>query len=248
MSGSADSDSAKALRALLGELGGADLEALGDGLQDQVRAGLRPILTWMKGQDRKIAELQAALRRQFLRIAELERRLAGTDPLPEDPRARVLEVFPPEQPDRALGIQTAASKTAPKSEVVDCAARLHVCRAACCRIFRVNLTAEEVRHGIVEWNPARPYTIRFNKAGCCHLGTSGSCTVYAERPRVCSTYSCRNDVRIWEDFEAMRLQPSLETRLNKMLAAPAAGAGVAQPRPDMSEMDVGAAEPEAAGD
>ena len=90
----------------------------------------------------------------------------------------------------------------PDTAVVDCTARLPMCRAACCAIDRT-LSAQDVEEGAVRWDLARPYRLRrVDGGGCCHLGADDRrCTVYAQRPLGCRTYSCSGDPRIWKDFE-----------------------------------------------
>jgi putative zinc- or iron-chelating protein len=93
---------------------------------------------------------------------------------------------------------------------VDCENRIHLCKAACCR-FRVGLSSEDIREGILKWDTAQPYTLAKKANGSCvHLddGTCG-CTVYAERPIPCRGYSCKDDKRIWLDFERRIPQPLL---------------------------------------
>jgi Fe-S-cluster containining protein len=90
----------------------------------------------------------------------------------------------------------------PETAVVDCTTRLPLCRAACCAIDRA-LSAQDVEEGAVRWDLARPYRLRrADGGGCCHLGADDRrCTVYAQRPLGCRTYSCSADPRIWKDFE-----------------------------------------------
>ena len=89
---------------------------------------------------------------------------------------------------------------------VDCAGRMHVCHAVCCKL-QFALSAAEVEAGKVKWDLGRPYIIRHEPdGGCTHCDReSGACTVYADRPGVCRTYSCAGDARIWKDFDAMIL-------------------------------------------
>jgi hypothetical protein len=89
---------------------------------------------------------------------------------------------------------------------VDCAARMHVCQAICCRLHFA-LTAAEVESGTVKWDLGRPYHIRQDRDGTCvhNDPDSHGCGVYAQRPGVCQGYSCADDERIWSDFGAMRL-------------------------------------------
>ena len=89
---------------------------------------------------------------------------------------------------------------------VDCAARMHVCHAVCCKL-RFALSADEIEAGRVRWDLGRPYMIRHEADGfCTHNDRAcGSCRVYAHRPTPCRTYSCVGDTRIWKDFERMEL-------------------------------------------
>ena len=91
-------------------------------------------------------------------------------------------------------------------EPVDCAARMHVCQAVCCRL-KFALSQDEVERGRVKWDIGHPYVIRQDSSGyCCHNdATTRGCSVYQDRPVLCRRYSCRGDARIWSDFEAMEL-------------------------------------------
>lgn len=85
---------------------------------------------------------------------------------------------------------------------VDCENRLHLCRAACCRL-PLALSREDVREGIVQWELGQPYMIAHAADSyCVHMDrkTCG-CTVYEYRPIPCRGYDCRSDRRIWLDFE-----------------------------------------------
>lgn len=88
---------------------------------------------------------------------------------------------------------------------VDCAARMHVCKGICCRLS-FPLSAAEVEGGHVKWELGKPYFARKNEAGACvHQTEAGGCGVYDNRPRICRTYSCAHDERIWKDFDRMIL-------------------------------------------
>jgi Fe-S-cluster containining protein len=89
---------------------------------------------------------------------------------------------------------------------VDCAARLHVCHAVCCKL-KFPLSCEEVDSGTVKWDLGHPYIIRHESNGyCAHNDTAtGGCRIYDNRPQVCRRYSCATDTRIWSDFDAMVL-------------------------------------------
>jgi hypothetical protein len=119
---------------------------------------------------------------------------------------RVEHALKPEirEPGVALRIDEDAGEPAPPV-VVDCAARLHLCHAACCRLDFA-LSADEVERGAVRWDLGRPYMIRHDATGSCVHNDPGdaTCSIYADRPGTCRRYSCANDQRIWTDFEGMQ--------------------------------------------
>lgn len=89
---------------------------------------------------------------------------------------------------------------------VNCEERLHICKAACCRM-RFALSEQEVEKGVVRWELHRPYFIRHSEEKYCVHNDRGTChcTVYQDRPQVCSVYSCYQDERIWTDYDNMVL-------------------------------------------
>jgi Fe-S-cluster containining protein len=99
---------------------------------------------------------------------------------------------------------------------VDCEARLHICKAVCCRL-RFPLSVEEVESGgPLKWDLGRPYFNRHGSDGYCHQcdGETHACQIYDERPAPCRQYSCVGDDRIWKDFDAMELnQEWIDERL-----------------------------------
>lgn len=88
---------------------------------------------------------------------------------------------------------------------VNCEERMHICKAVCCKLHFA-LNQEEVESGVIKWNLGEPYFIRQRKDGyCVHNQGNGCCSIYENRPGVCRYYSCRNDNRIWKDFDKMEL-------------------------------------------
>lgn len=89
---------------------------------------------------------------------------------------------------------------------VNCAERMHVCHAVCCKLSFA-LTAPEVDAGVVRFDLGFPYMIRHDADGYCTHNdrATGFCGVYQDRPGICGKYSCAGDTRIWKDFEAMEL-------------------------------------------
>ena len=105
----------------------------------------------------------------------------------------------------AIRVDDADAAAAP-AVAVNCAERMHICKAVCCRM-RFALSVEEIESGPIAWDLGRPYLNRHGSDGYCHQldGESHCCGIYDERPSVCRRYSCAGDARIWKDFEAMEL-------------------------------------------
>ena len=94
---------------------------------------------------------------------------------------------------------------------IDCASRVHLCKAACCRL-KFPLSKEDLEEGVVKWDLQHPYVIAKRDDGyCAHMeqGCGGRCTIYEHRPLPCRAYDCRQDARIWADFENRVVSPEL---------------------------------------
>ncbi len=90
-------------------------------------------------------------------------------------------------------------------EGLDCASRIHLCKAVCCT-FDFRLSAQDLDEGVLRWNYGEPYSIKKSASGYCVHSCSdagGGCDAYAHRPAPCRSYDCRDDERVWSDFEAM---------------------------------------------
>lgn len=89
-----------------------------------------------------------------------------------------------------------------KPIVYDNEGSMGICKAICCS-FTFALTKEEVKKGIIKWNPKRPYFIARDKDGYCpHLDRNTLlCEIYGDRPLRCKKYDCRNDPSVWIDWE-----------------------------------------------
>jgi putative zinc- or iron-chelating protein len=94
---------------------------------------------------------------------------------------------------------------------IDCESRLHLCKAACCRL-RFALSHQDVEERIVQWDFAHPYFIAHREDGYCgHLDREHmNCTIHQNRPVPCRAYDCRRDQRIWSDFEQRIVSPELD--------------------------------------
>ena len=96
------------------------------------------------------------------------------------------------------------------SVVIDCETRIPLCKASCCRL-RFPLSEQDIHEGTVEWQLDRPYLNRQRPDGyCAHCSAeSHGCQIYTSRPAVCRTYDCREDTRIWVDFDLRIPNPQL---------------------------------------
>jgi Fe-S-cluster containining protein len=99
---------------------------------------------------------------------------------------------------------------------VPCEELIPLCRGRCCTLH-FPLGRQDLEERVVKWNYLQPYTIRQRQSDlyCVHNDPSTrGCTVYRHRPAICRTYDCRNDKRIWVDFDKRIpvVDPELEPR------------------------------------
>jgi Fe-S-cluster containining protein len=94
---------------------------------------------------------------------------------------------------------------------IDCADRVPICHAACCKL-PFALSKQDVRERIVRWELGQPYLIDHGEDGyCSHLERGVcACTIYENRPVPCRGFDCRDDKRIWIDFDARVPNPDIE--------------------------------------
>lgn len=169
---------------------------------------------------RSAIRTQRLFNRTFERLTELEAILLGlVDVLVRrgvvteeelEPAARAIETELArrgEGLEHAAGVRHDAPEAAEAADVVvDCAARMPVCRAVCCKLA-VALSRPEVEAGRLAWDVGRPYYLRKGPDGRCshQVRETGACGVYDERPQPCRRYTCATDPRIWKDFERQEL-------------------------------------------
>ena len=97
----------------------------------------------------------------------------------------------------------------PEEAKIDCEKRKHICRAACCALA-YPLSLQDINEGI-RWSLGKPFLNARGADGyCVHWEQQTSkCSIYEHRPAVCRQYDCRDDHRIWLDFEKMIINPEL---------------------------------------
>ncbi|MEU6155120.1 YkgJ family cysteine cluster protein [Actinosynnema sp. NPDC047251] len=161
-------------------------------------------------------ELTIQLAAQVFALVEvlIARGVIGLDELTRRQRALEERLRADSDADNVVQLADESDKYALDTERVeiDCADRLPLCHAACCRL-RFALSRQDVEEGTVQWEIARPYLNRRREDGyCVHSAPdTRSCQVYDQRPGVCRRYDCRNDSRIWLDFPNRIPNPDLAT-------------------------------------
>ena len=116
----------------------------------------------------------------------------------ENARKEVAQVLMPRVRLADMGDKYAEGQ----SVEIDCFARLPLCHARCCT-FKFFLTKQDLDEGVARWDYGNPYWIKQAKDGyCIHSDPqTRGCTIHGQRPHVCRQYDCRNDKRVWIDFE-----------------------------------------------
>jgi Fe-S-cluster containining protein len=121
----------------------------------------------------------------------------------DEHRARAQEQVAGMSQPRVRLAQMGDKYTDEQTAEIDCAARIHLCHARCCTL-NFYLTTQDLEEGVARWDYGNPYWIKRGEDGyCVHCDPSSrACTIHAQRPHVCRLYDCRQDKRIWIDFEA----------------------------------------------
>jgi hypothetical protein len=155
---------------------------------------------------------------------EVTRRIDGVEPLPAlpntpaKPPTTTVEAAVEATLDTTLsGIHAGDARTPTRvsleldegskyevaSPPIPCGELIPLCGARCCTLSFA-LSTEDLDEGVIRWDYGQPYLIRQRATDgyCVHNEpTSHGCTVHAFRPRVCRSYDCRKDKRIWIDYE-----------------------------------------------
>jgi hypothetical protein len=181
-------------------------------LREEVTGGLLYCHSRLNGNTSKLLESASFL---YALIQLLEDKglfkIAELDEKKKEVAARLLDQYL----DKGMGVamqEGDEDKYSFKGTVeIDCENRIHLCKAACCRMSFA-LSQQDVEEGVIKWDLGRPYLIAQGEDGYCrHLDRANSCcTVRQYRPLPCRGYDCRNDKRVWVDFENKIINPELE--------------------------------------
>jgi hypothetical protein len=114
------------------------------------------------------------------------------------------------QADRGIKVRLSVidDKYSVESPDIDCAARIPLCGARCCS-FEVPLSRQDLEERKLPFVIDQPYMLPRDPVTkkCACMDDHGTCTAYEYRPGTCRTYDCRNDPRVWIDFEARIAAP-----------------------------------------
>lgn len=181
-------------------------------LRHQVAEGLVYTHTRLNANTRKTREAAAYI----FALVELlhDKGLIGVEELEtrrETLERQLLEQYKAEGQGVALQENGQDKYAFTEGVTIDCANRVHLCKASCCRL-PFALSRQDVREGIVHWDLGQPYIIEHEADGYCTHMARGTCacTIYAHRPTPCRGYDCRKDQRIWLDFEQKIPNPAIE--------------------------------------
>jgi Fe-S-cluster containining protein len=168
-----------------------------DDVYETMAAALRRSNEARTALEQQVAELRAALQQTI----EL---LAVTGVFNDGHRAmidRVSESVVGPQPKVKLRVLVDKYEVESPADL-DCMSLMHLCHGRCCS-FRFELSTQDLDEGKIRWEVNDPYRIRQERDGyCTHLerATMG-CTAYEHRPAPCRMFDCRDDQRVWIDFE-----------------------------------------------
>jgi Fe-S-cluster containining protein len=142
----------------------------------------------------------ARLRNEIAILVDI---LVARGALTESHRRLLERAAPGAAPGVRVRLKLHVDKYQTPNSDIDCASLIPLCHARCCS-FRFELSAQDVEEGTVRWDLQQPYLIKQEKDRyCTHVDRAkgGGCTIYERRPAPCRTYDCREDRRVWLDFE-----------------------------------------------
>ena len=98
---------------------------------------------------------------------------------------------------------------------IPCGELIPLCGGRCCS-YTFALSTTDLDEGVIRWDYGQPYLIRQRASDgfCVHNDPSSrACTAHQHRPRVCRTYDCRDDKRVWIDYE-QRIPAPLDAKID----------------------------------
>ena len=141
---------------------------------------------------------------------EVSRRLPPADDLAtvevavaQEVGAALAEIRASDDGTSRVALHTGSDKYAAVAVEIPCAELIPLCGARCCS-FTFPLSTQDLDEGVIRFDYGKPYMIRQRSSDgyCVHSDPiTRACDAHAARPGTCRSYDCRNDKRIWIDFE-----------------------------------------------
>jgi len=236
-----------------------DDQAYGTALPDAPvgRADVERAIRSLNASDLELREAMLNLAARVVALTdEVTRRLDGVEPLPAAPNtpapapsstveaaveAALGDTLMAMQVGDARGgsrvsLDLGGDKYATESPAVPCGELIALCGGRCCTLSFALSTAD-LDEGVIRWDYGQPYLIRQRASDgyCVHSDPdSRACTVHAFRPRVCRSYDCRKDPRVWIDYE-QRLAAPMPSRVEREAERGGAAGSAAAPAFDLFE-------------
>ena len=211
-----------------------ELEAVVDS-HEAARGPVQQLRRSLRSLEGRVGETQRWVRRSVVAVDALtellvERGLVGAEELATRQRELLTALVGSRDAHPGLGVtldRKENDKYAVQSATADCANRWHVCRAICCYALSFSISEQDVAEGLVQWDADRPYRIAREPDGkCVHLDREKyQCTLREHRPRICRIYDCRNDRRIWKEYDGLVLADWAAREIAKRFASCAGDRG-----------------------
>jgi Fe-S-cluster containining protein len=85
---------------------------------------------------------------------------------------------------------------------IDCPSLIHLCKARCCS-YSVTLSPQDIAENRLRWELYEPYRLAKDRTTgyCRYLRADAGCSAYEDRPATCRLYDCREDRRVWLDWD-----------------------------------------------
>ncbi len=169
------------------------------------RGDLDPALVFVHAAESQNRDLMRAVRNKAVALAQelAARGLVTPEALATRQEQLEAAAVGPERERMLVWADREPNKyDAPDAIELPCAALLPLCQARCCCFSHV-LSFQDLDEGKLRWDLLRPYEIRRTAEGRCvhNKPDSYQCELYGHRPASCRRYDCRQDERIWLDFE-----------------------------------------------
>lgn len=188
------------------------------------RAELERTLRHLNLADLDVRDMVLKLAAQVVALTdEVSRRLPPADDAPtvaaaveQAVGAALTEIRAADDGGSRVALHTGGDKYAATAVDIPCAELIALCEGRCCS-FTFPLSTQDLDEGVIRFDYGQPYMIRQRSSDgyCVHCHpTTRACDAHAARPSTCRTYDCRQDKRVWLDFE-QRIPAPRDARIDR---------------------------------